>query len=161
MKSLYLLAFLLTANHENAEQCFFAAMEDALSERRVFKEWARTWSRRIVIKNAIRLFAALSAESDRQPDRWAEADNESACTTIIAVTQLAPFDRIVFVMTVLERYSERECALLMDCNARAVQWARIRALQQLPGLYPPTAANAGNFQGATGELQREYERSLP
>ena len=160
MQSLYLLAFLLTANHEHAKQSLLAGMEDALNERRVFTEWARSWSRRIVIKNAIRLTAAPSAQSHEQPDRWAEAGDESpACTTISAVTQLARFDRIIFVLTVLERCSEWECALLLDSSARHVQRARIRALQELPALYPAT--NPEDFHRATEKLQRDYERSQP
>jgi len=162
MQSLYLLAFLLTANHKDAEQCFLAGMEDALNERMVFKEWARSWSRRLVIKNAIRLIAAPHARSYEQPDRWAEAEDESAAwMTISAVTQLASFDRIVFVMSVMEGYSEWECTSLLDCSARDVQAARIRALQQLPALYPAMTANAQDFQRATEKLQREYERSRP
>jgi hypothetical protein len=163
MQSLYLLAFLLTANHEHAEQCFFASMEDAFNERRLFNGWARSWSRRLVIKNAIRLFVAQCAQSHKQLAPWAEADDESsACTMISAVTQLGSFDRIVFVMTVLERYSEWECALLLDCSAREIQGARLRALQQLPALYRATAANAEDFHRATEKLlQREYERSQP
>ena len=163
MQSLYLLAFLLTANHEHAEQCFCAAMEDGLNEHSVFKEWARSWSRRIVIKNAIRLFAtSLSAHSPRQPDRWAEAGVELAvCTTINSVTQLAYFDRVVFVLTVLERYSARECALLLDCSVRDVQGARIRALQQLPVCIRPCPLNAEEVQCATEKLHREHERSRP
>jgi len=153
MQSLYLLAFLLTANHERAEQSFFAGLEDALNERRVFKEWALPWSRRSVIKNAIRLIAAPSAQS-HEPDCWGATHNESAaCTTINAITQLALFDRIVFVMTVLERYSEWECGLLLDCSSRDVHTARVRALQQLPALYRTTAANAENFHCATEKLQ--------
>jgi DNA-directed RNA polymerase specialized sigma24 family protein len=141
MQSFYLLAFLLTASHEHAEQCFFAAMEDALKERRVFKGWARSWSRRLVINNAIHLIAAPFGKSYEQPGSLAEANDESgALTTISAVTHLASFDRIVFVMSVLERYSEWECALLLDCSTRDVQRARIRALQELPALYAATAA---------------------
>jgi hypothetical protein len=139
-QSLYLLAFLLTANHKNAEQCFFTSMEEALNERTVFKERARSWSRRLVIRNAIRLIAASSAQSQEPPECWAEADDESAAwMTLSAVTQLAPFGRIVFVMSGLERYSEWECASLLDSRARDVQAARIRALQQLPALYPAMA----------------------
>jgi len=160
MQSLYLLAFLLTASHEHAEQCFFAGMEEALNERMVFKEWGRSWSRRILIKNAIRLIAARSAQSHEQPDRSVRADDRSAaCTRIRAVTQLASFERIVFVMSVLEGYSEWECASLLDCSARDVHGARIRALQQLPALYPAMPANTEDFQRATEKLQRKYERS--
>jgi DNA-directed RNA polymerase specialized sigma24 family protein len=161
MRRLYLLAFLLTANHAHAEQCLLAGMEDALNEHRVFKEWVRPWTRRIVIKNAIRLIAAPSAQAHEQPDRWTEADNESAvCLTISAIAQLASFDRIVFVMSVLERYSGWECAALLDRSVREVQRARIRALQQLPVLYPALLPpNTEDHYQVVERQQREYERS--
>jgi len=37
--SSYLLAFLLTANHEAAESCFVAALDQAFKANAVFKEW--------------------------------------------------------------------------------------------------------------------------
>jgi hypothetical protein len=36
-KSLYLLAFLRTANHQESEQCFVSAVEGALKEQGVFR----------------------------------------------------------------------------------------------------------------------------
>ena len=42
MNSLYLLAFLLTADHGRAEQCFVSGLEDAVGSNRVFKEWAHS-----------------------------------------------------------------------------------------------------------------------
>jgi hypothetical protein len=53
MKPLYLLAFLVTANHEKAERCFGATAEQALKEQSVVEEWARSWIKRCLIKNAI------------------------------------------------------------------------------------------------------------
>ena len=161
MQRLYLLAFLLTANHAEAEKCFFAGIEDALNERRVFKEWARYWSRRIVIKNAIRMIAPLSAQSHTQSDSWTKTDDALAvCKTMSAVAQLASLDRFVFVMSVLERYSVRECAALLGCSPRDVQMARSRALQELPALYPAlTPANATDHHSTAERLQREYEGS--
>jgi hypothetical protein len=44
--------------------------------------------------------------------------------------ELAPFERFVFVMLVLENYSEHECSVLLGCSRRDVIAARIRALQQ-------------------------------
>jgi hypothetical protein len=41
--SSYLLAFLLTANHEAAESCFVAALDQAFKANAVFKEWATSW----------------------------------------------------------------------------------------------------------------------
>jgi hypothetical protein len=42
-KSLHLPAFLLTANHQESERCFVSAVDEALKEQRVFREWAHTW----------------------------------------------------------------------------------------------------------------------
>ena len=55
MNGLYLLAFLLTADREKAEQCFVSGLEDAVNGNRVFKEWARSWARRVIIQNAVRV----------------------------------------------------------------------------------------------------------
>src|ERR1700723_3283161 len=54
INSLYLLSYLLTADHEKAEQCFVSGLEDAVEGNPVFKEWARTWARRVIIINAVR-----------------------------------------------------------------------------------------------------------
>ena len=47
------------------------------------------------------------------------------------VQDLPLFDRLVFVMSVLERYSDRECALLLGCSGADILPARIRAFQQI------------------------------
>jgi hypothetical protein len=39
-------------------------------------------------------------------------------------------------MSVLEHYSERECAILLGCTQRDVIAARIAAMKQLPSLDP-------------------------
>jgi hypothetical protein len=48
-----------------------------------------------------------------------------------AVLQLEPFERFVYVMSVLERYSDLDCSALLGCARRDVIAARIRALQQI------------------------------
>jgi hypothetical protein len=50
---------------------------------------------------------------------------------IAAILELAPFERFVFVISVLEHYSEHECSVLLGCSRRDVIAARIRALQQI------------------------------
>src|SRR5215472_9439167 len=57
MKNLYLLALVLTADAEKAEQCFVSGLDDCTAGNPVFKEWARSWARRVVIKRAIRMIA--------------------------------------------------------------------------------------------------------
>src|SRR5260370_41620173 len=55
MKSLYLLSFLLTADHEKAEQCFVSGVDDAVEGNPVFMQWARSWARRALIQNGARV----------------------------------------------------------------------------------------------------------
>ncbi len=123
MSALYSLALLLTADHEMAQQCFLAALDHCLKGADVFPDRARSWSRRAIVKQAIQV-----------------------------VNQLPAFTRFVFAMAVLERYSIPECATLLNCGARDVEQARIRALQLISGtgrdLQPAT------FTGNTGQEPR-------
>jgi hypothetical protein len=48
-----------------------------------------------------------------------------------ALLQLEPFERFVYVMSVLERYSDLDCSVLLGCARRDVIAARMSALQQL------------------------------
>lgn len=49
MDELCQLFFLLT-DHQKAEQCFVAGLEDSVKSNRVFKEWARSWEKRTIIE---------------------------------------------------------------------------------------------------------------
>src|SRR5262245_20545098 len=55
MAGLHLLAYLLTADVAKAEQCFVAGLEDSIHGNQVFKQWARAWSKRAIIQNAIKM----------------------------------------------------------------------------------------------------------
>jgi DNA-directed RNA polymerase specialized sigma24 family protein len=152
LKPLYLLAFLLTANHEKAEQCFATTAEQALEEHTVFKDWARSWIKRCLIKNAIGMVFPASAGSIEGREFWsasqpitAVADNE-----IDAVTQLPVLERCVFVMSILERYSDWECSVLLGCGTRNVAKVRMQAVRRLPGpvaLIPQGDPRASRFMG--------------
>ncbi len=48
MSGLYLLSLLLTGDRDRAEECFVACVEESTKGKRVFKEWARSWARRIL-----------------------------------------------------------------------------------------------------------------
>jgi len=130
MKALYLLAFLLTANHQDAEKCFAAAVDEALEEQSVFKEWAESWVKRSLVRNAIGIVSPVSTRSGGKRELWnrgqeeAHGDNE-----IDSLTQLAPLERFVFVMSILERYSIWDCSLLLGCGMKKVVQARMRALR--------------------------------
>ena len=135
MNGLYLLSFLLTADHEKAEQCFVSGLEDAVNGNRVFREWARSWARRVIIKNAVKVInprpvdgsAYSSPVSVNSNGKTLPAEHQ---VEIAAVLGLEPFERFVYVMTVLEGYSDQDCSLLLGCARRDVLAARSRALQQ-------------------------------
>src|SRR5690242_4219739 len=57
MVGLHRLAFLLTADQARAEQCFVAGLEDSIHGNPVFRQWARAWSKRAIIQNAIKTMA--------------------------------------------------------------------------------------------------------
>lgn len=135
---LHRLSFLLTGDHEKAEQCFVAGLEDSSSTNGVFKEWARTWAKRTIIQDAI---AALKPRPPQYalsslPKHAAEvgvrlpsiADRDLAIRSVLA---LESFERFVFVITVLEGYSEHQCALLLNASLREVYEARDQATEQI------------------------------
>ena len=135
MKPLYLLAFLLTANHKEAEQCFSSTLDEGLKEQAVFKEKAGSWVKRRLIENAIKFVSPVSTREGQKRDRWSVAQRETHGEwEIDTVTKLAPFERFVFVMSILERYSNWDCSLLLGCGANEVVQARVRALHRLPDL---------------------------
>jgi hypothetical protein len=159
MNSLYLLSFLLTADREKAEQCFVAGLDDAVEGNSVFKEWARSWARRAIIQNTIRVINPRPAAGSG-PSSFASVNGKGKThpaeqhVEIAAVLGLEPFERFVYVMTVLERYSDQDCSLLLGCTRREAVAARIRALQQLgsaSGLHSPQLPNASSEEPALYE----------
>ncbi|HWY56298.1 MAG TPA: hypothetical protein VNZ03_17665 [Terriglobales bacterium] len=135
MKSLYLLAFLLTANHKDAERCFLSTLEGVSGGQTVFKGWARSWVKRSLIKNAIQIVSPASGQGASKRDLWsAEQYGTSEGGEIDAVTQLAPLERFIFVMSILEPHSIWECALLLGCDMKEVVQIRMTGFRRLPEL---------------------------
>jgi hypothetical protein len=136
MSGLYLLAFLLTADHRMAEQCFVSGLEDAVGSNPVFREWAHSWARRMIIQNAVRLIKPRPGDASSSL-RSASLDSDYKTlpvqrhVEVSTVLGLEPFERIVYVMTVFERYSDHECSLLGGCPRRDVLPARTRALKEI------------------------------
>ena len=135
LKPLYLLAFLLTANHKDAERCFSMTAEECLGEQAVFKEWAQSWIKRSLIKNVIGVVSPASSRGCEKRDFWSVEQNEAERNDEInALAQLPHLERFVFVMSILERYSDWECSVLLGCSAKRVAQSRKKGLCRLPGL---------------------------
>jgi len=135
MNSLYLLSYLLTADREKAEQCFVCGLEDAVEGNPVFKEWARSWARRVIIVNAVRAINPQPIEESGRSSSATVSGNgktpPAEQVEFAVVLALQPFERFVYVMTVLERYSDQDCSLLLGCARRDAVAARTRAFEQI------------------------------
>lgn len=132
MDSLYWLGFLLTADHEKAEQCFVAGLEDSVQANRVFRLWAHSWAKRTIVQNAIHMLKPRSGgTSAARAPIYNSVPQSAGDFEFRCVLALEDFERFVFVMSVLERYSDHECSLFLDCLVRDIREARSRALQQI------------------------------
>jgi DNA-directed RNA polymerase specialized sigma24 family protein len=130
--ALYLLALLLTADASKAEQCFVAGLEDSIQGNRVFKEWVRSWSRRMIVRNAIQMISPAPGQVNGPP----HVSDSGAVTLdlgseLTAVLQLAPLERFVFVMSVLEGYSIQDCSILLNCTRQYIEIAQAGSLQHV------------------------------
>ena len=137
MQGLYSLALILTKDHSLAEECFVVGLEDCLNAHSIFKEWARSWSKRAVIKNAIRVILPQPEKDSTASLTLDGRELKSKSALATALFGLEHFQRFVVVMSVLERYTDRECALLLNCGRQDVVTARSQGLRQLAGSAGP------------------------
>ena len=135
VNSFYLLSLLLTGSPDKAEECFVEGIGESTKGNYVFKAWARSWARRTIIQSAIRLIApldySLAVSGAADLARGMEKIPIILHSEVRAVLELAPLERFVFVMSVLERYSDNDCSILLGCARREVATVRTRAMQQL------------------------------
>src|SRR5208282_3046394 len=139
MTDLFRLSLHLTADAEKAESCLILAMRECFANSTVAKEWALIWARRMVVCNAIRL--VLGTERTIPRDACNEAGPDfhfqpgdyriEALRESLSILALPDFDRLVFVISVLERYSILDCALLLGKSPKDVNEARVRAITQI------------------------------
>ena len=132
MHSLYLLSLLLTADNDKAEQCFVSAIGECQEESSVFMEWTRSWARRAILKYAIRMITPVPEHADGSSLVGFKSPAASAGNSpLAAILALDPFERFVFVISVLEGRSEQDCAILLRSSRRDIMIARVLALKRL------------------------------
>ncbi|HZS29228.1 MAG TPA: hypothetical protein VFB76_18525 [Candidatus Angelobacter sp.] len=134
MAGLHLLAYLLTADMAKAEQCFVSGLDDSIHGNPVFKQWARAWSKRAIIQNAVKMMAPVHGQSAAEEEiskRTPHIADAQENPLVALVMQWSPFERFVFVMSVLEGYSLRECSALLACRDQEVIAAKSLVLQRL------------------------------
>ena len=125
MSNLYLFSFFLTGNHDKAEQCFISALHECVEETDVVRGWAASLTRLAIIKHAIQMIRPVP-ESEVPPITASEQNGPLA-----QIRALGAFERFVFVLSILEGWSEQDCALRLRCSRRDVTIARLLALKSL------------------------------
>ena len=137
MASLYLLSLLLTVDSQKAEQCFLAGFEDCMSNSFVFKERAYPWARRSIILCGIRLLCPRpNQENELSAARLSPSNGRVLAEVqtypdLSCLVGLNSFERFVFIMSALERYSIKECSLLLGCFRRDAIEAQTAAMRHL------------------------------
>ena len=137
LKQFYQLSFLLTRDTAKAERCLVVGLEECVKGNPVFREWARSWAKRVIVQNAIRETKPRPTHSNsRLSDAgFSESDELSSASDrhfgLEAVLNLEDFERFVFTMSILEHYSDHDCALLLGCSVREILEACARALREL------------------------------
>jgi hypothetical protein len=133
------LALLLTANSEAAKRCLLRAFRECVARSSVSREWVLSWARRMVICNAISLvigsggrsFVNTNDAADNGLASFSPDDLLGPIGTPESICGLPEFERFVFVICVLERYSIHDCALLLGKSPREVNDVRNRVSKQV------------------------------
>lgn len=126
---LHLLCRALTGDDHRAQLSFQDALAQSLaSANGVFREWMSSWARRQIIKSCIRTMATEIQSVARSfspfttyrslSDAAASEQLRTMAPTLLEKKLLAldPLSRFVIVLRVLENYSRRETALLLDVD---------------------------------------------
>lgn len=145
LKQFYQLSFLLTRDTARAERCLVVGLEECVQGNPVFREWARSWAKRVIVQNAIRETKPRPIHSNSRVSDASVSDIDELSSApdrhfaLEAVLNLEDFERFVFIMSILEHYSDHDCALFLGCSVREILEARARALRELmessQGLY--------------------------
>ena len=136
LDDLYQLCLLLTGDPERAEHCFVASLGDCVTAHGVFRDWARCWAKRTIIRIAIRELkprpSVASSLSISVADHICDFPRGGGRHfELAAILALEDFERFVFVISVLERYSTHDCALLLGCTRGQIKETRSGALAKL------------------------------
>jgi hypothetical protein len=130
MDSLYWLAFLLTADHNKAEQCFVGGLGECVDQSHVSTERARSWARRAIVEDAVRIIRPVPEKSAN--GCFADTKSQGPVGTsnpFTFIVSLRAFERFVFVMSVLEGQSDEDCQSLLRCTRQELVTARKTALR--------------------------------
>jgi hypothetical protein len=137
MEQYYSLALLLTGSEVDAESCFVHAL-NAWSKAcpnlvPIVEEVANQRIKRVVVDCALRVCDPLLCDLPREFALETRGEKLASHRSpwLGAILQLGTFERFVFVLSVLESYSDAECANLLHCRLEDVAESRVQALSSV------------------------------
>lgn len=144
MSCMFHVAFLLTANLVSAEECFIAALDDCVRKDSVFLECAPAYARYAVIRRATKAISDRLQESPRSDTGQSETPTGPYKSDPLFL--LPVFERAVFILCLLERFSDKQASLLLGATPEAVRRARIHGVERLGQrpLHVPEEKNCGS-----------------
>jgi hypothetical protein len=139
MADLFRLAFLLTADSERAERCLFVTIDECMASNSVVKWWLPVWTRNALIRNAIRIVTGSPIRPSRnilqRPTltaiRKSQESAIDASDESPGLLLLSDFDRLAYVISIVEHYPARDCAKLLGRSRQEVSDALDRAVGQI------------------------------
>jgi len=150
MTSLFMLSLMLTADEDLAETCLVSSLDDCMTMKFSVNEWARC----VLVKNAVELVRPILNVG--VPTMTCSANIKP---TLRAVMRLKSFERFVFVLTILEGYSDRECSLLLRSSSRHVMATKVQALENFIANLKCTTARGPQLEAA--QLEARPLASMP
>jgi hypothetical protein len=143
--ALYRLAFLMTGDRVRSLEATLEAIDSGDGTDSFFSGWMLAWSRRLVIAKALAGFqdelgasarrtASLRNDESALPsrNRLFDPDGDGAGSQVeSALLAIDLFPRCALLLTVFERMSPEDVAVLLDVDRDLVRKARIIGLQEL------------------------------
>lgn len=137
---LHLLCFLLTANSALSERCLMSALDECLDGIAVAERWPLSWAKRVVVKTALGLVGPNLEVRAGVSHQLLFTDGMSPHLlnpAMLNIFRLEGLDRAVFVLCVLEGYSEGDSASLLRRSLKEIREARIRAITCVSEAHQP------------------------
>jgi hypothetical protein len=110
-------------------------IRECLATDCTFRDWLPVWVRRMVVKTGIEIVTGNDKRSPRsiRPDRAGglvsgPVNIAPALEDSAGILMLNDYERLVYVLSTIEQYPLRECALLLGSSTQEVRDARTSAM---------------------------------
>lgn len=148
------LSHTLTGEHARAEISLGNAFDQLLEDDSlVFREWITNWARRLIIKSCIATMREALRKSAQKLSRQQLVPAYSSDAALM-LPELSPeslqacllrldlLSRFVLVLRMMEKYSRRETALLLEIDERICDVAQQLAMEELATRCSPSGLTA-------------------